>query len=133
MATNGPSRRRLPAGDTREVLAQNLNRMMESRYKDASNRPLALARDAGVSLSTVQRTLGRASGTTIDTIEAFSKVFAIQVYQMLVPWGLLGELAVRAAQPEVAATNRRRRPLFRSQAKSGRGDKPIALRRQRSG
>lgn len=90
---SGKTQKRKTPGEIREVLAQNVNRLMEQRYKESSNRPLALARGAGVSLSSVQRTLSRETGASIDTVEAFAKVFGLPPFQMLVPWGLLGELA----------------------------------------
>src|SRR4051812_4397512 len=90
---SGQTKKRKTPGDMREVLAQNLNRLMEQRYKESSNRPLALANDAGVSLSSVQRTLSRETGASIDTVEAFSKVFGLPPFQMIVPWGLLGDIA----------------------------------------
>jgi len=92
----------------REVLAQNINRLMEQRYAASSNRPLALAKDAGVSLSSVQRTLSRETGASIDTVEAFSRVFGLQAYQLLMP-GWLG--AAVAPEPRAAYTARRQ-PLF---------------------
>jgi transcriptional regulator with XRE-family HTH domain len=98
-----PKKHKVP-GELREVLAQNINRMMEHRYKESGNRPMALAREAGVSLSSVQRTLSRETGVSIDTLEAFAKVFGLPPFQLLVPWGLLGEIAV---------VGKRRTPLYR--------------------
>jgi len=90
---NGQPKKRKVPGEMRELLAQNINRLMEQRYRENSNRPMALAKEAGVSLSTVQRTLSREAGASIDTVEAFAKVFSLPPFQLLVPWGLLGELA----------------------------------------
>lgn len=89
----------------RELLAQNINRLMEQRYKESSNRPMALSKEAGVSLSSVQRTLSRATGASVDTLEVFAKVFGLPPFQLLVPWGMLGEMA--------ATTTLKREPLFR--------------------
>lgn len=93
-AMKGQAKRRKVPGEMREVLAQNVGRMMEERYKEHPNRVLSLARDAGVSLSSVQRVLGRETGASLDTIEAIAKVFGLPPFQMLVPWGLLGKIAV---------------------------------------
>lgn len=93
----------------REVLAQNVNRLMEQRFKEQANRPLALARTAGLSLSSVQRTLSRETGASVDTVEAFAKVFGLPPFQLLVPWGLLGELASSNPSPRTPT----REPLFR--------------------
>lgn len=92
----------------REVLAQNVNRLMEERYKESANRPMSLAKDAGVSLSSVQRTLSRETGASIDTVEAFARVFGLPAFQMLVPWGLLGRLAVAQREPAGGRNEERR-------------------------
>lgn len=92
---NSLTRKKKTPSELREVLAQNINRLMEQRYKEVGDRPKALAKDAGVSLSTVQRTLSRASGATIDTVEAFSRVFGLAPYQLLMP----GWLGVAATPP----------------------------------
>ncbi len=94
----------------REVLAQNINRLMEQRYAASSNRPMALAKDAGVSLSSVQRTLSRETGASIDTVEAFARVFELDAYQLLMP-GWLGGLAVADVRGRTAAAPARR-PVF---------------------
>jgi hypothetical protein len=94
---NGLTRKRKQPGELREVLAQNVNRMMESRYRESSNRPMALAKEAGIALSSVQRTLSRETGATVDTLEVLAKVFGVQPFHLLVPWGLFGELQVPQA------------------------------------
>lgn len=105
---NSLTRKRKQPGEIREVFAQNLNRLMEQHYRESTNRPAALAKDTGIALSSVQRTLARQTGATIDTVEAFARVFGLPPFQMLVPWGLLGELA--AGTREVRP---RREPLVR--------------------
>lgn len=104
----GQTKKRKVPGEMRELLAQNINRLMEQRYRDSSNRPMALAKEAGVSLSTVQRTLSREHGASIDTLERFARVFGLPSFQLLVPWGLLGEIA---SQPQARYVQRR--PLLR--------------------
>ena len=101
-----PKKRKTP-GEMREVLAQNINRLMDQRYRDSANRPMALAKDAQVSLSSVQRTLSRETGASIDTVESFARVFGLPPFQLLVPWGLLGEIAAGAQRAPVP-----RQPLF---------------------
>jgi hypothetical protein len=91
----------------REVLAQNINRLMEQRYQSSSNRPLALSKDAGVSLSSVQRTLSRETGASIDTVEAFARVFGLSAYQLLMP-GWLGGIAAKGVSTLTSA----HKPLF---------------------
>lgn len=92
-AMKGQTKKHKVPGEMREVLAQNVNRLMEERYKTSPNRPMSLANDAGVSLSSVQRILSRETGASIDTVEAVAKVLGLPTFQMLVPWGLLGRLA----------------------------------------
>lgn len=72
-------------GFMREVLADNVKRLMVRHYKESGSRPRALAKDAGVSLSTIQRILAREVGATIDNIESVAGVFHLSAYQILVP------------------------------------------------
>lgn len=105
--TMAQTKKRKTPGSMREVLAQNLNHLMEQRYKANSNRPMALAKDASVSLSTVQRTLSREAGASIDTVEAFAKVFGLSAYQMIMPGWLVGEISL----------GEKRRPLWRGRVR----------------
>lgn len=102
----------------RELLAQNINRLMEQRYKESSHRAMALAKEAGVSLSSVQRTLSRETGASIDTIESFARVFGLPPFQLLVPWGMLGDMA--------ANNTLKREPLFRGRDRA----KPPSVRKR---
>lgn len=105
------TRRRLAPGQMRAILAENVGRRMEERYWQSRNKPLALAKEAKVSLSTVQRMLSKEQSTTIDTVEAFAGVFGLPAFQLLVPWGLLGKLAVMdqlpVAEARLSASRRR--------------------------
>lgn len=58
---------------------------MESHYRESGNKPKALAKDAGVSLSTVQRILASETGATLDNIESIAGAFQLSAYQVLVP------------------------------------------------
>jgi hypothetical protein len=69
----------------RQVLAQNVSALMEIHYRGSSNKPKALAADAGVSLSTIQRMLDLEAGASMDTIEAVAGAFQLSSYQLLVP------------------------------------------------
>jgi len=122
---NALTRKRKQPGEMREVLAQNINRLMESRYRESTNRPMALAKDARVSLSSVQRTLSRETGATIDTVEAFAKVFRLPPFQLLVPWGLLGEMATAPAATPL------RQPLFRGNFRHNKQSGGRAERRRK--
>lgn len=116
---NSLTRKRRAPGQLREVLAQNINRLMEQRYAAVANRSLALAKDAGVSLSTVQRTLSREASATVDVVEAFAKALlpGLPSFQLLVPWGMLGQISVEAVSERTDAT---RKPLFAGNRRESR-------------
>ena len=72
----------------RLVVADNVERLMESFFAnkpEVSNRPLYLAKEAEVSLSTIQRTLSKETGCSIDTLEALAGVFGVSASDLLVP------------------------------------------------
>lgn len=114
------SKRKTPKvpGFMRVVLAENVQRLMDIHYPDSRNRPKALAKDAGVSLSTVQRILGQQGGTgaTLDNIEAVANAFELSAYQILIP-----ELDTHNPQVVAGATAAEKR-LYRryQQGKMGR-------------
>jgi methylphosphotriester-DNA--protein-cysteine methyltransferase len=101
------------AGFMRAVLAENLRRLMDQHYKESRNRPKALAQDAGVSLSTVQRILSATVGATIDNIEAIAAVFHLSTYQLLLP-----SLSVMNPQIVQGATKEEER-LYRNWRRAG--------------
>lgn len=80
---SGKPKKRKVAGFMREVLGQNVYLLMPVHYKEVSNKPLTLAKDAGVSLSTVQRILEKRTGASLDNIEAIAGVFGLSTYQIL--------------------------------------------------
>lgn len=69
----------------REVVAQNLDALMQLHYRDEGDKHMALSKAAGVSKSTVQRIVKRDVGASIDNLEAIAAVFQLSAYQMLVP------------------------------------------------
>jgi transcriptional regulator with XRE-family HTH domain len=73
------------AGFMRAVLAGNIRNLIERDFRERSNKPRSLAKDAGVSLSTIQRILKQDVGASLDNIEAIAAVFDLSVYQLLVP------------------------------------------------
>lgn len=89
----GPKKRKVP-GFMREVLAQNISNLMQHHYRAESNKPLKLAKEAGVSLSTVQRLINKETGATLDNIEAIALAFQLSAYQLLLP-------ALEAKNPQV--------------------------------
>lgn len=69
----------------RQVLALNVQKLVEHHFGNSSNKPMALAKAAGVSLSTAQRIMGAETGASLDNIEAIAAVFDLSAYQMLIP------------------------------------------------
>src|SRR5688572_23412544 len=80
----GPKKRKVP-GFMREVLAQNISKLMQHHYRDTPNKPLRLAKEAGVSLSTVQRLINKETGASLDNIEAIASAFQLSSYQLMLP------------------------------------------------
>lgn len=72
-------------GFMRHILAVNVARLMEVHYAAYSNRPKQLAKDAHVSLSTVQRIVAGSTGANLDGIEAIANAFDLSAYQLLIP------------------------------------------------
>lgn len=81
----GKTKRPKTPGFMRQVLAANVRLLMLQRYRDSQNKPKALAKDAGVSLSTVQRILAGANGTNLDNIEVVALALQVSSYQLLIP------------------------------------------------
>jgi len=72
----------------RIVVADNLLRHMEAYFADkphVGNRAKYLSEKAEVSLSTVQRTLSKETGASVDTIEALARVLGTSPYELLTP------------------------------------------------
>lgn len=73
----------------RQIVADNVTALMDRRYASESNktaRQRCLARDAGVSLSTVQRIAGSEVGASIDNIESMARVFGVPPAALLTPY-----------------------------------------------
>lgn len=58
---------------------------MEVRYRESANQPRALAKDADISLSSVQRVIAGQTGPGVDTIECIANAFDLSLYQLLIP------------------------------------------------
>lgn len=77
-------RRAKRVGKIRKVLAANVIELMDFRYAEHPNRPLALAKEAKLSLSSVQRTMEARTGASVDTLESIARVFGMQPFQLLI-------------------------------------------------
>lgn len=69
----------------RHVLALNVRSLMEHHYRESANRPKALAKDAGLALSTVQRILSASNAVNLDYIEELALALHATPYQLLLP------------------------------------------------
>lgn len=72
-------------GFTRHVVGANVRALMDLHYREHSNKPMALAKAAGISLSSVQRVLLAKTGPSVDTIEMIAAAFQMSCYQLLIP------------------------------------------------
>lgn len=75
-------------GAMRQVLSSNVQRLLDSHYKDiktATARVKALAKNSKVGHGTIQRILAAGSGSSLDTIERLSLALEVSVYQILLP------------------------------------------------
>lgn len=60
----------LSKGDYKKIFAESVKAMMGIKYESSSNKPKALAKDAGISLSSVQRAISGETAPNLDTVEA---------------------------------------------------------------
>lgn len=81
----GTKSRKVPAAMVRAVVAANIESRMELRYAESTNKPMDLAEDAHISLSTVQRILGRQLGASIDTLGLIANALDCSVLELLIP------------------------------------------------
>lgn len=79
------TKRRKVAGFMRVVVAQNVRHLVDRHYVDVDNKPMRLAKDADISLSSAQRVLKAEVGASIDTLESIADVFDLSVYQLVLP------------------------------------------------
>jgi DNA-binding Xre family transcriptional regulator len=74
------------AARTRRVLAENVKARMKERFKDEPDLVRALAELAGVSRSTVQRTMeAEVIGISIDTLTQMANALHCEPYELLMP------------------------------------------------
>lgn len=81
----GDTRKKKIPGIMRGVLAANVMALMTQEFSERDNKPLALAKAAGLSLSSVQRTLSGETGASIDTIERIALALGVSPYQLILP------------------------------------------------
>lgn len=81
----GQTKKRKVPGFMRTVVADNVRRMMEYKFAESRNRQKALAKEAGITLSSVQRVLNCEVGASIETLEALAAALDLAAYQLLLP------------------------------------------------
>lgn len=83
--SKGTKKRKIPAAISRAVVAANIESRMELRFADSTNKPMDLAEAAHISLSSVQRILGRQLGASIDTLELVANALECSVVELFIP------------------------------------------------
>lgn len=74
-----------PPAISRKIVAANVRDLMNRQYIASRNRAGDLAKDAGCSLSSVQRVLKASSAARVDTLEALARALGVQPYQLFIP------------------------------------------------
>lgn len=69
--------------DAATVLAENLDRLMNSRPPRPSQK--AVAQKAGIDQKTVSRILSKSVSTSISAVEALARIWELKPWQMLFP------------------------------------------------
>lgn len=82
----------------RDTLAENLNRLIESR--EDYRTPKKLVEASGVSNGTLGRIRNSETGASVDHLEGLAKAFGVQAWELLVPEK---QMAVLRHMMEVAA------------------------------
>lgn len=75
-------------GFMRLVVGSNVGKLLDHHYGHLSHvtqRQLALAKDAGVGLGTVQRIMQRKVGASLDNLESIADALQVSVYQLMLP------------------------------------------------
>ena len=75
------------SGNLRRTFAENVKQMMEVAYPLSRNKPMSLARAAGISLSSVQRATSGETAPNLDTVEAIATALRITAYQLMIEHG----------------------------------------------
>ena len=88
----GKPKKRKVGGDVRKTLAENIRELLQERYASSANRPKDLAKDAGVTLSTVQRMMKAETGASVDNIETVAEALGFEPYMLLMPSPLLRQV-----------------------------------------
>lgn len=75
-------------GFTRTILSANLIALLDHHYRSLPNitrRQKELAKDSGVTFSTIQRICDESVGANVETLELIASPFGLAVYQLFIP------------------------------------------------
>lgn len=72
-----------PIGTKKIALAANVKSLMDMAYAESRNRPKDLAKNAGISLSSVQCAISGETAPTLDTLEALAHVFDLSIGELV--------------------------------------------------
>lgn len=78
-----PSRKAID-WETRNLLATNVERRMNRKFENSTNKPLSLAKASGLRLSRVQDLLNRSVGPSADTVGKIARGLDCPVYELFV-------------------------------------------------
>lgn len=71
------------SGHLKRVFAENVRELMELRFEHSTNKPMAMAKTVGITLSSVQRVIGGETAPTLDTVEAIAEKLKVEVITLL--------------------------------------------------
>lgn len=82
-----PKKPKFVATRTRRILAANIRKRMEERYRNVGDKFKALAEDAGTSLSTIQRATDpeARTGITVDVLTQIAMGLRCEPFELLTP------------------------------------------------
>lgn len=70
---------------TRQIVSDNVERLMQKKFSESPNKPKALAAAADTAFSSVQRALSGVSGISVDLLEQLASALDVLPYQLLIP------------------------------------------------
>lgn len=70
-------------GRLKSAFADNVKLLMDTRYPLSPNKPRSLAKDAGISLSSVQRAISGETAPTLDTVEAIADALRVDATYLI--------------------------------------------------
>lgn len=85
MGKRGQTKRTKVAGLLRHLFAANVKALVETTFKDSTNKPMEFARAAGFTLSTAQRIMSARTGPDMETVEAVASALRVPPFRLFQP------------------------------------------------